>query len=291
MGTFINDIKLAYRKLRKNPGFTLIVVLTLAIGIGANTSMFSVVNTVLLNPFPYPDSDRLVRVFETDPARERFRNPVSIPNFLDWQKQSQSFECLGLVTYAGYPVLLGEGAPRVKTFIASSTLFSALDVKPVLGRIFTAEEDKPNSDLMALLSYDLWQSQFAADPDIIGRQVAVRGDFIGGGFVQCTVIGVLPADFQPSFCEGFYKGTQCWLSLSIIKDRFGQRHRHNSTVVAKLKPGVTLPQVQTEMDGIAAQIATHYGEDGGVRIVSLRDDLVKDVDTTVWILFARWDFC
>ncbi|MGD2095504.1 MAG: ABC transporter permease [Phycisphaerales bacterium] len=286
MSTIYNDIKYATRLLLKHPGFTLIVVLTLAIGIGANTSMFSVVNTVLLNPLPYPDLDRLVRVFETEPARERFRNPVSIPNFLDWQKQSQSFECLGLVNYAGYPsnVLLGEGSSRVKTLIASSTLFSALDVKPVLGRIFTAEEDKPNSDLMSLLSYDLWQSQFAADPDIIGRQVAVDG-----GRIQCTVVGVLPADFQSSFCEGF-KGTQCWLSLSRIRNRFGQRHNHTSMVVAKLKPGVTLSQAQTEMDGIAAQMATQYGGDRGVRIVSLRDDLVKDVDTILWILFVAVGF-
>jgi putative ABC transport system permease protein len=282
MSTLINDVKYAFRQLRKSPGFTLIVVLTLAIGIGAITSMFSVVNTVLLNPFPYPDSDRLVRVFETDPARERFRNPVSIPNFLAWQKQSQSFECLGLVNYGGY-VSLGEGSSRVKTLRASSTLFSALDVKPVLGRIFTAEEDKPNSDLMLLLSYDLWQSQFASDPDIIGRQ------FIADGSFQCTVVGVLPADFQPSFYKGF-EGNQCWLSLSRIKNLFDKRNYHTTSVVAKLKPGVTLSQAQTEMDGIAAQIATNYGEDGGVRIVSVLDDLVKDVDTILWILFAAVGF-
>jgi putative ABC transport system permease protein len=282
MSTLINDVKYAFRQLRKSPGFTLIVVLTLAIGIGAITSMFSVVNTVLLNPFPYPDSDRLVRVFETDPARERFRNPVSIPNFLAWQKQSQSFECLGLVNYGGY-VSLGEGSSRVKTLRASSTLFSALDVKPVLGRIFNAEEDKPNSDLMLLLSYDLWQSQFASDPDIIGRQ------FIADGSFQCTVVGVLPADFQPSFYKGF-EGNQCWLSLSRIKNLFDKRNYHTTSVVAKLKPGVTLSQAQTEMDGIAAQIATNYGEDGGVRIVSVLDDLVKDVDTILWILFAAVGF-
>jgi len=284
MMTIWQDIKYAVRQLRKSPGFTLIVVLTLALGIGANTSMFSVVNTVLLDPFPYPDSDRLVRVFN-DPRGKRFRTPLSIPDLLDWQKQSQSFECLGLVNYAGFPstVLLGERAPRVKTLIASSTLFSALDVKPVLGRLFTAEEDKYNSDLMALLSYDLWQSQFAADPNIIGRQVGCG--FTRDGFVQCTVVGVLPADFHPSFCEGF-EGTQCWLSLSRIRNRFGQRRIHTSTVVAKLKPGVTVSRAQTEMDGIAAQMATQDGGDKGVRVVSLRDDLVKDVDTTVWILFA-----
>jgi putative ABC transport system permease protein len=291
MKTIWHEIRYGIRMLAKSPGFTLIVVMTLAIGIGTNTSMFSVINTVLLDPFPYPDSDRLVRVFTTDPTRERFRDPVSIPDFLDWQKQSQSFECLGLVNYVGYPpnVMLGE-VPRVKTFVASSTLFSALDVKPVLGRMFTAEEDKPHSDLMALLSYDIWQSQFAADPDIIGRQVAVAGGLIRDGSVQCTVIGVLPADFQPSFCESRYKGTQCWLSLSIKKHRFAQRNTHGSTVVAKLKPGVTLFQAQTEMDGIAAHIATQYGGDRGVRIVSLRDDLVKDVDTTVWICFAAVGF-
>jgi len=288
MGTLLQDIRYGIRMLRKSPGFTAIAVISLALGIGANTSMFSVVNTVLLDPLPYPDSDRLVRVFN-DPRGKRFRYPLSIPDFLDWQKQSQSFECLGLVNYAGYPsnVLLGEGSSRVKTLIASSTLFSALDVKPVLGRIFTAEEDKYNSDLMSLLSYDLWQSQFAADPNIIGRQVGCG--FIRDGFVQCTVVGVLPADFQPSFCEGF-EGTQCWLSLSRIRNRFGQQRSHTSTVVAKLKPGVTLSQAQTEMDGIAAQMATQYGGDKGVRIVSLRDDLVKDVDTTVWILFAAVGF-
>ena len=118
--TIWNDIKYGIRQLIKNPGFTLIVVLTLALGIGANTSMFSVVNTVLLNPFPYPDSDRLVRVFN-DPRGGRFHYALSIPDFLDWQKQSQSFEYLGLVNYAGFPstVLLGERAPRVKTLIAS----------------------------------------------------------------------------------------------------------------------------------------------------------------------------
>jgi len=284
MSHFYTDIKHAFRRLLNSPGFTLIVVLTLAIGIGAITSMFSVVNTVLLDPLPYPDSDRLVRVFN-DPRGKRFRTPLSIPDLLDWQKQSQSFECLGLVNYAGFPstVLLGERAPRVKTLIASSTLFSALDVKPVLGRLFTAEEDKYNSDLMSLLSYDLWQGQFAADPNIIGRQVGCG--FIRDDFVQCTVVGVLPADFHPSFCEGF-EGTHCWLSLSRHRNRFGQRPIHTSTVVAKLKPGVTVSRAQTEMDGIAAHMATQYGGDKGVRIVSLRDDLVKEVDTTVWICFA-----
>ena len=288
MSTLINDIKFAFRQLRKSPGFTLIVVLILAIGIGANTSMFSVVNRVLLNPFPYPDSDRLVRVFNDPRGWGRFRTPLSIPDLLDWQKQSQSFECLGLVNSVGLfsTVLLGERAPRVKTWKASSTLFSALDVKPVLGRIFTAEEDRPNGDITSILSYDLWQSRFAADPNIIGRQIAVTNDFIEGSPVQCTVIGVLPADFHPSFCEGF-EGTQCWLSLSIIKPRHTQRDSHISTVVAKLKPGVTRSQAQAEMNGIAAHMATQDGgEDEGVRIVSLRDDLIKDVDTTVWILFA-----
>jgi len=292
VSTLFNDIKHAFRRLLNSPCFTLIVVMILGIGIGAITTMYSVVDTVLLNPFPYPGSDRLLRVFTTDSTRERFRDSVSIPDLMDWQEQSQSFECMGSMYYIGYPpnMMLGEGAPPVKTFAASSTLFSALDVKPVLGRMFSTEEDKPNSHLMALLSYDLWQSQFAADPDIIGRQVAIAGSIIREGSAPCTVIGVLPADFQPSFCEGRYKGTQCWLSLSIIKHRFDQRNSYVSTVVAKLKPGVTLSQAQTEMDGIAARLATQYGGDRGVRLVSLRDDLVKDVDTTVWILFAAVGF-
>jgi putative ABC transport system permease protein len=287
MSTLLSDIKYAFRRLLNSPGFTLIVVMTLAIGIGAITSMFSIVNTVLLDPLPYPDSDRLVRMFN-DPRGKRLHCPLSISDFLDWQKQSQSFECLGLVNYAGFPttVLLGDRAPRVKTLKASSTLFSALGVKLVLGRMFTAEEDRPNGDLTAILSYDLWQSRFAADPNIIGRQTAVGNDFMEGGSVQCTVIGVLPADFRPSFCEGF-EGTQCWLSFSVIRHRFAQRNSHTSMVVGKLKPGVTVPQAQAEMNGIVARTASQYGgKDERVRIVSLRDDLIKDVDTTVWILFA-----
>lgn len=287
MSHFYNDLKYATRLLLKHPGFTLIVVMTLALGIGAITSMFSVVNTVLLDPLPYPDSDRLVKMF-TDPKHKRFRTPLSIPDLLEWQTQSQSFETLGLVNVAGFPstVLLGDRAPRVKTLKASSTLFSALGVNPVLGRIFTAEEDRPNGDFTALLSYDLWQSRFAADPNIVGRQIAVGNDFIEGSPVQCTVIGVLPADFHPSFCEGF-EGTQCWLSLSLIKHRFTQRNSRIGTVVAKLKPGVTMSQAQAEMNGMAAHMATQYGgEDEAVRLVSLREDLIKDVDTTVWILFA-----
>ena len=281
----MNDLKLAFRQLGKNPGFTLIVVVTLAIGIGAITSMYSVVNTVLLNPFPYPDSNRLVRVF-TDPTHRRFRTPLSIPDLLDWQKQSQSFEYLGLVNYVPLTVLIGERAPRVKALKASSTLFSALEVKPVLGRIFTAEEDRPNGDLTLLLSYDLWQSRFAADPNIIGRQIAVASDFLEGSPVQCTVVGVLPEDFHPAFCEGF-EGTQCWVSLSIIKERFTQPNSYIGAVVAKLRPGITVSRAQAEMNGIAAQMVTQDpGRDEGVRVVSLRDELVKDVDTTVWILFA-----
>jgi len=287
MSTSCSDIKYACRMLRKNPGFTIVAVLILAIGIGAITSMFSVVNTVLLNPFPYPDSDRLVRVF-THPTRGTFRTPLSIPDLLDWQKQSQSFESLGLVNQVGLfsTVLIGERAPRVEALRASSTLFSALDVKPVLGRLFTAEEDRPNGDLTLLVSYDLWQSRFGADPNVIGRQIPVANDFLEGSPIQCTVIGVLPPDFHPAFCAGF-EGTQCWLSFSSIRKRYTQRNSRIGTVVAKLRPGVTVSQAQAEINGLAVHMATQYGgEDEAVRIVSLRNDLVKDVDNTVWILFA-----
>ena len=286
MSMLVNDVKYGIRQLVKNPGSTLIVILTLTIGIGANTTMFSVVNAVLLRPLPYPDAGRLVMLWETEPEQGQFHTPVSIPNFLDWQKRSRSFDHMGLAyNCPRMNFALDESTCHVEGAAVSSGLFSALGVKPLLGRTFTTQEDRPSSDVVMVLSYDLWQNQFAADPHIIGRQIAVEG-----GFLQSTVVGVLPASFQP-FHESF-QDEQCWLSLGTVKFLFNQRGNRGANVVAKLKPDVTLEQAQSEMDGIATRMATEYGEnrDRGISLVPLLKETIKDVDTTMWVLLAAVGF-
>jgi len=285
MSTLINDTKYAARQFLKKPGFTLFVMLTLAIGIGANTTMFSVVNTVLLRPLPYPDSDRLVMIWESQPEKGRFHGWVSMPNFLDWQKRSQSFEVMGLTTGGSMNMIHGQEAFRVKTAVGSSGLFSALGVNPVLGRTFTAEDDQPGSDSVILLSHAFWQSQFNADPNVIGQTMVVEG-----GFLHCTVVGVMPATFQ--CVDEDYGDAQCWLSPGHMKWAFQQRGNRSLKVMAKLKPSVTLNQAQAEMEQITGQMAEQYEDNRGysAMVVPLLDETIKDIDTTMWILMAAVGF-
>lgn len=286
MTTLWKDVQYGVRMLRRSPGFAAVAVLTLAIGIGANTTMFSVVNTVLLRPLPYPGSDRLTMIWETEPKQGNFHVPASIPNFLDWQKQGRSFEHMGLAYDCPLMnIAHNQSACQVEGAAISSGVFSALGVQPLLGRTFTPQEDQPNSDIAMVLSHGLWQSQFAADPNVVGRQIAIEG-----GFLQSTVVGVLPASFRP-FHES-YQDKQCWLSLGTVKFLFSQRGNRGAVVVAKLKPNVTLEQAQSEMDGIATQMAATYGEnrDRGIRLVPLLEETVKDVDTTMWVLLAGVGF-
>lgn len=285
MGTLWLDIKYGIRMLRKNPGFTVMVILIVGLGIGANATMFSVANTVLLRPLPYPDSDRLVVVWESEPEKDRFHVPVSLPNFLDWQRESRSYEAMGLASYGEMNIAYNKGTCRIKGAAVSSGLFSTLGVNPVLGRSFSENEDQPGSDSAVILSHAFWQSQFDADPNVIGQTIVAEG-----GFITCIIVGVLPATFEP-FDEN-YKDAECWLSLGHMELAFQQRGNRTSQVVAKLKLGVTLQQAQTEMERITGHMAEQYRENRGysAMVVPLLNETVKDVDTTVWLLLAAVGF-
>ena len=269
MSTLIQDLKFGLRMLAKNPGFTAVGVLTLALGIGANTAIFSVVNWLLLKPLPYPDSGRLVMLWESSPARGFEREKVSGPDFIDWRRQNDAFE--GMAFWPGwldvdeFNLVGADGVEKVKAVYASSGLFSVLGVKPLLGRTFLPEEDQSQGNRVALISHELWQSRFGADPSVLGRNLTVDSY----GRRDYTIVGVMPAGFRfPSQCE-------VWLPAGWLGVRLDERRSaHWYSVLARLKPGVTLERAKSQMSSIQARIAQDHPGDligSQVAVVPLLD--------------------
>ena len=186
MDTLIKDFKFAVRMLLGSPGFTAVAVLTLALGIGANTALFSVVNSVLLNTLPYEEPDDLVWLHEGQPSLEDMS--ISYPNFVDWRDQNQSFEAIAAHRFSNFNLTGTDRPERLLAAEVSHTLFPVLRVTPLIGRNFTQDEDEPGSEPVAILSYRLWQRRFGADPDIAGGIISLDG-------VSYTVVGVMPHDF------------------------------------------------------------------------------------------------
>ncbi len=253
---FFQDVRFGSRMLRKNWGFTLVAVLTLALGIGANTAIFSVINTVLLRPLPYPHPDRLVTLWESGTERGMDQRLVSGPNYLDWKTQNRSFEemavCPGWQGSTEFNLLLGDGVQKVHGTYASASFFTVFGVAPQLGRVFLPEEDQRQGNRVAILSWGLWQREFEGDRDVLGKTLAVdtygRRDY--------TIVGVMPPGFgEPSKCE-------LWLPLGWMGVTLTERrgaHWHN--VLARLKPGVTLEQARVELNTIQSRIKQdHPGE-------------------------------
>ena len=187
MDTFLQDIRYGFRMVAKSPGFAAIVILTLALGIGANTALFSVVNGVLLNPLPYGQPDRLVAIYAK--TKEFARSSISYPNFLDWVRNQRSLSSMAAFREDDYN-LTGTGEPeRVKVEMVSADFFSVLGVNPVAGRLFRPEEDQVGAQPVALVSGGFWKRKFAASPDALGKTLTLNG-------VGYTVVGVIPADFR-----------------------------------------------------------------------------------------------
>ena len=253
VGTLIQDLRYGFRVLRKNPGFTLVAVLTLALGIGANTAIFSVIDGVLLKPLPYSDPGQLVTLWERSPAGGLEQVKVSGPDFIDWQRRSHVFEGIAFWFGGGAFNLVGtEGAQKVNVVYASSGLFSVLGVKPVLGRTFLPEEDQWEGNRVALISHELWETRFGADPNVLGRTITV--DTYGRG--AYSIVGVMPRGFRfPDECE-------LWLPAGWMGVRLDERRSaHWHSVIARLKPDVTLDQAQSEMNTIQARIARDHPND------------------------------
>jgi predicted permease len=270
------DVRYGVRMLLKNPGITFVVILALALGIGANTAIFSVVDAVLLRPLPYPESDRLVFLNETSKAMDEIS--VSYPNFTDWRNQNHVFEKLGVYNRDSYN-LTGTGeAERIITGQVSADLFAALRVTPALGRLFTNDEDKPGASPVVLLSYPLWQRRFGGQAGILNQPIALNNK-------SYTVIGIMPEGYQfPSRVDmwvpvGQLSGEASWLQRGNHPGLYG---------VARLKPGVSFAQAKAEMDGIGANLEKQYQDSNagnGVGMRPLLEIFVGDIRRALWVLF------
>jgi Acidobacterial duplicated orphan permease len=273
------DLRFGARMLRKRPGFTFVAVLTLALGIGANTLIFSVVDTVLLRPLPYEAADRLVWVWDSNPAIGFPRFPSSGPNFKDWQQQSEAFDYMA--AFCGWSFnLTGRGEPeRIQGAMASPGLFPMLGIKPVAGRAFLPEEERAGSHRVALISYSLWQRRFGADPAIISNSITLNGE-------SYTVVGILSDSFRIPY------QAEIWTPLALDVLRSG-RGSHFINVIARLKPGTKIEQVQAEMNAITTRLQQQYPDSNngwGTELQPLQERVVADVKPTLWVLLGAVGF-
>ncbi|MFC1766776.1 ABC transporter permease, partial [Planctomycetota bacterium] len=249
MTTLINDIKFAFRQLRKYPGFTVVIVLTLALGIGANTAIFSIVNATFLRALPYPDPDRLVHLTERNP--ENGEMPISYPNFQDWQNQQEVFSGLALYHGAQGKLKTERGTEIVRVQHVSSDFFKVLEAAPLLGRDMRPQDDTPEAPRAAWITHAAWQQFFQADPDLLGRVVECDGR-------PLTIAGILPRDFR------FYRRTDFFTALApFARDYFlHMRASHsNCRAVARLQPGMNLVEAQARMNVITQRLEEAYPEE------------------------------
>jgi putative ABC transport system permease protein len=281
MQTLWQDVKFGIRMLLKNPGITGIVILALALGIGANTAIFSVVNSVLLRPLPYEDPDKLVFLNEKSAVLDEMS--ISYPNFEDWRAQNRSFEKMGVYNRSSYN-LTGVGeAERIVTGQVSADLFSALRVNAALGRVFTNEEDKPGGNPVVVLSYALWQRRFGGQSNIINQPITLNTK-------TYTVIGVMPQNYQyPSRVE-------MWVPVGQLSDQASWKSRGNHPGlygVARLKPGVTFDQAVADMDTVAVNLEKQYADSNTgnrIRLRPLLEIYVSDVRRALWVIFGAVAF-
>jgi putative ABC transport system permease protein len=244
MSTFLQDIRYAVRMLRNNSGFAAVAILTLALGIGVNTAIFSVVDAVLLRPLPFAKPGQLVWLRETESQPGNY--PFSAPDFFDWKTQNHTFQDMTIFGWARSYNLSGEGSPnRIAGMPTEANFFSLLGAKPLIGRTWAPDEDQPGKDRVAILSYALWQRQFAGDAKIVGRNIQLDGQAF-------TVIGVMPPSFR------YPAATQIWTPLLMDRSKLLPRGSHGYSAIGRLKPGVTLQQAQAELSVIAANLEKQY---------------------------------
>ncbi|HKP73788.1 MAG TPA: ABC transporter permease, partial [Pyrinomonadaceae bacterium] len=284
LGTLFQDIRYGLRMLLRSPGFTFVAALALALGIGANSAIFSVVNAVLLRPLPYQDADRLVVVWETNPnlnAQLRLRNEASPPNFKDWAAQNTVFENLAGFRWSDFNLTGNDSPEQVIGNPVTTNMFDTLKVQPLLGRTFLPEEGKAGANRVVVLSYKLWQRRFGGSADILNRQVTLNSQ-------SYTVVGVMPQEFTFPIAA-----SELWTPLSFDEEGMERRGAHFIYTRARLKPGVTLQQAQAEMDTIAARLRQQYPDtntDRGIRLVPLHEETVQQLKPALLMLLGAVGF-
>jgi predicted permease len=281
MNTLLADLRYALRLLIKSPAFTVIAALTLALGIGANTALFSVVNGVLLNPLAYPHSDRLVVIYATIAGLDSA--PIEYPNFLDWQRDSRSFASMAAYRSEDYTFVGNGEGERLDGYMISASFFDTLGIMPVLGRTFRVDDDQIGAAPVVVLSGGFWKRKFGSSPDIIGRPITLNGS-------AYTIVGVIPDTFTfYGNRRDVYTPIGRWNDPSF-RDR---RVSVGARAFGRLNPGVTVPQAQAEMDEVARNLAVAYPEaDAGhnIKLVSMKEDLVANVQPLLFVLLAAVGF-
>jgi putative ABC transport system permease protein len=282
----MNDLRFAFRQLRKSPGFAFVAVLTLALGIGANTAIFSVVDAVLLHPLAFKEPSRLVAVWETNEqpgAEVNHRNEVALGNFYDWRAQNQVFEQIAALTYGNFN-LIGVAEPeRIQGAAVSFNFFETLGVSPALGRSFVAAEESPAAPRSVVISYGLWQRRFGGDPNLIGGTRIFNDE-------PFAVVGVMPAGFEIQFPASLQ--VEMW-TLLRRGSADGDRKEHYLYVLGRLREGVSLKQAQAGMNVIVRQLQQQYPDTNrgtGVNVIPLHKQLVGNIQPYLFVLFAAVGF-
>jgi putative ABC transport system permease protein len=277
MSTLLKDLQYGLRMLARSPGSTAVAMIALALGIGANSAIFSVVNAVLLRPLPYKDASRLIVIWETKLSKGILQEKVSPPDYRDWVEQQRVFEKIAALREQPAVLTGGQLPERVETALISPSAFELLGVKAGLGRTFLSEEAEPGRNRVALLSYGFWQRRFGGDSGVLGKKAIVDGNSL-------TIVGVMPRDFRlldtPS---------ELWTPYTLDAKELSQRGFRTLRVIGRLKPGVSLEQASAEMRSIAGRIERQYADTNtgySTKIVALRDQLVGDIGPTLWTLLG-----
>jgi len=280
----LQDLRYGARMLRKNPGFAAIAVLTLALGIGANTSLFFVVNGVILNPLPFPNPEQLITLYE---SKLHFEDgAISYPNFLDWQRDNRTFASMAAFAPTSFSLTGVEEADQVSAERISAEFFSTLGVKPMAGRDFTAEDDRLGVSPVALISEPFWREKFGSAPEIVGRTISLDG-------TSYLVVGIIPSNFNLRFWN--FRASEVYLPIGQWNfDLFRTRNTvFGMNAIGRLKPGVTLAQARADMAGVTSRLAAEYPEADkgiGASLIPLRARIVKDVASLLFLLLGAVGF-
>ncbi|MGH9832825.1 MAG: ABC transporter permease [Blastocatellia bacterium] len=282
METLWQDLRQGARSLFKQPTFTIVAVIALALGIGANTAIFSVVNAVLLQSLPYRDADRLVTVWEHNRTRGNAQNVINLGNFFDWKQQNRVFEDMATFFDLTSNLTSGGEPEEIPAQVATPNLFNILGVNPIMGRAFTEDDGKQGAPRVVALSFGLWQRRFGGDPQIIGRKLILNGN-------EATVVSVMPANFNWHVKAGSMtrKIAEMWAPWQINPANL-QRQGRFAMAVARLKPGVTFEQAQAEMNVIGSQLERSYdfNANWGVNAVPLRKQFTGEIRLALLVLLG-----
>ena len=280
MESLFSDVRYALRNLLRRPGFTIIAVITLALGIGANTAIFSAINALLLKPLPFPELDRVVAVWDKLPSHGVLHNEVTFANYLDLKAQNHSFEQLALYRWWS-PNLTGVEPPeRIQGFLVTPNFFDALAMKPIMGRTFVEEENQPGKDAVAVITHNLWQRRFGGDPNILDKTITINT-------VVRKIVGVMPEHFN------FPKGAEIYAPIAITPELMKSRGNHSYYIIGRLNRGTAIASAQADIDNIMARLEQEFPETNtgwGATAFPLVADTVRTYDTALWIMMGAVGF-